>query len=200
MHVIGPGLGVSSRASDIVCDALAWASPLIIDADALNLIATSTTLQDSMRARAARGHATVMTPHPLEAARLLGQPLSDVTHDRLRAARTLAKTFHAIVVLKGVGSIICAPTGAWQMNITGNPGLASGGTGDVLAGLLGGLIAQHPQASILETVCGGVWLHGRAADHLVAQGIGPNGLTASELAPALRVLINRPSRAALPAS
>ncbi len=100
----------------------------------------------------------------------------------------MARRLNAAVVLKGAGSVLAYPDGAWAINASGNPGLASGGTGDVLAGMLGALLAQGiaPVTHLPLAVC----LHGAAADALVAQGIGPLGLTASELAPVARRLLN----------
>lgn len=196
VQVIGPGLGTSDAALHLLTTALASPTPVVLDADALNLVSVTPPVAAIVRSRGELGRTTVMTPHPLEAARLLGTTADEIQADRLRAARALAQAFSAVVVLKGAGSIICAPAGPWRINLTGNPGLASGGTGDVLAGLLGALIAQHPKAPTIDTVSGGVWLHGRAADTLVEQGVGPIGLTASELGPALRSLLNAPRSAA----
>ena len=92
------------------------------------------------------------------------------------------------MILKGAGSVVCAPDGAWRRNTSGNPGLATAGTGDVLAGMLGSLLAQR--LPLDQAVAGAVWLHGAAADALVSQGIGPIGLTAGELADAARRLRN----------
>ncbi|MFA1586471.1 NAD(P)H-hydrate dehydratase, partial [Achromobacter ruhlandii] len=104
------------------------------------------------------------------------------------AAQALARRFGAWVVLKGAGTVVCAPDGTWWRNTSGNPGLATAGTGDVLAGILGSLLAQR--LPLAQAVAGAVWLHGAAADALVARGIGPIGLTAGELADAARGLRN----------
>src|SRR5207244_3793823 len=109
--------------------------------------------------------------------------------DRLAAARELAARFNAVVVLKGCGTVIARPDGAAVINATGNPGLASAGSGDVLAGICGALLAQAWPA--WEAALAAVWLHGSAADLLVQQGTGPIGLTASELIPAVRGILNR---------
>jgi hydroxyethylthiazole kinase-like uncharacterized protein yjeF len=137
----------------------------------------------------ARAAATVMTPHPLEAARLLGCSAADVQSDRLASARRLAAEFNAMVVLKGAGSVMARPDGMAVINVTGNPALATAGTGDVLAGLCGALLAQHWPP--WEALLGAVWLHGAAADLLVEQGVGPVGLVASELPAAIRTCLNR---------
>ena len=154
-------------------------------ADALTLIAHNAALADTV---ASRNAPTVMTPHPAEAARLARSTAAAIQADRLGAALSLAATLNAAVVLKGVGSVLAFPDGTWAINASGNPGLASGGTGDILAGMLGALLAQGLSAK--EAVCVGVSLHGAAADALVASGVGPLGLTASELAPAAKRLIN----------
>jgi hydroxyethylthiazole kinase-like uncharacterized protein yjeF len=131
----------------------------------------------------------VLTPHPLEAARLLGVTAAIVQADRLENARELAQRLNAVVVLKGAGSIIARQDGEVAINPTGNPGLATGGSGDVLAGVCGALLGQGWPA--WEAALGAVWLHGAAADRLVAIGAGPIGLTASELPRAIRDELNR---------
>jgi hydroxyethylthiazole kinase-like uncharacterized protein yjeF len=164
---------------------IAGAKPLVLDADALNAIAFSDALRAEVPKRKA---ATIVTPHPAEAARLLGRSTAEVQSDRLAAALKLAELLNAHVVLKGAGSVCAAPDGRFAINTTGNPGLASGGTGDVLAGLVGALLCQHlePQRALQYAVC----LHGAAADTLVARGKGPIGLTASEVALECRRLLN----------
>jgi hydroxyethylthiazole kinase-like uncharacterized protein yjeF len=184
--VIGPGLGASTGAQALLASAIASGSPLLADADALNLLAADTALQTVL---AQRSKPTVLTPHPLEAARLLGSNIGAVQADRLATARTLAARLNAVVVLKGSGTVIAAPDGKAVINTTGNPALATAGTGDVLAGLCGALLAQgwpHWEAALAA-----VWLHGIAADVLVSEGRGPIGLTAAELIPAIRAALNR---------
>jgi hydroxyethylthiazole kinase-like uncharacterized protein yjeF len=129
----------------------------------------------------------VLTPHPAEAARLLAVSGAAVQSDRVASARRLAERFAAHVVLKGCGSVCAFPDGRWFVNTTGNPGLASGGTGDTLAGMLGALLAQGVETG--EALLAAVALHGAAADALVAEGVGPAGITASEIAPAARRLL-----------
>ena len=181
--VLGPGMG--NAAARLLGKALDGPSPLVLDADALNLIAASANLQGRLAARSA---AAILTPHPLEAARLLGVTAGVVQGDRLAAARELAARFGKIVVLKGSGSVIAEPGGMAVINTTGNPGLATGGTGDVLAGVCGALLAQGWPAR--EAALGAVWMHGAAADRLVEQGVGPVGMTAGELPAALRAVLN----------
>lgn len=186
--VIGPGLGGSAQAMGLLADALAGDAAIVLDADGLNLVSASLELAERVRARAARGLATVLTPHPLEAARLLAVGTPEVQQDRLSTARQLAEHYQAVVVLKGSGSVIAAPGELLVVNANGNPGLATGGSGDTLAGLCGALLAQGWSAR--EAACGAVWLHGAAADRLADQGIGPIGMTAGELPPAARAVLN----------
>ncbi|WP_083254025.1 NAD(P)H-hydrate dehydratase [Pandoraea sp. ISTKB] len=178
---IGPGLGTSAASAACLSRALALDhTPLVIDADALNLLAAEPSLAERVRRRAGP---TVLTPHPLEAARLAGCDVARIQSDRLASARALAQHFGATVVLKGSGSIVDDGAHAW-INTTGNAGLATAGTGDVLTGAIGALLAQGmpaPQAALAA-----VWLHGKAAQRCVEDGIGPAGLTASELLPAIR--------------
>jgi ADP-dependent NAD(P)H-hydrate dehydratase / NAD(P)H-hydrate epimerase len=182
---VGPGLGQSERAETLVGAALASDIPCVLDADALNLISINADLRGACARRKAE---TLLTPHPAEAARLLKVKTADVQANRVAAARRLAKELHAHVVLKGNGSVMAARDGHWFINASGNPGMASAGMGDVLAGILGALLAQrHSGESALVL---GVHLHGAAADELVRGGIGPVGLTASEVIDAARKLWN----------
>ena len=184
--VAGPGLGTGGDAHALLAQALAGAAPLVLDADALNMVAADPGLRTALEDRAA---ASVLTPHPLEAARLLNCSAAAVQADRLDAARRLAATFNAMVVLKGAGSVMARPDGMAAINTTGSAALATAGTGDVLAGLCGALLAQHWPP--WEALLGAVWLHGAAADLLVEQGVGPVGLVASELPAAIRLCLNR---------
>jgi hydroxyethylthiazole kinase-like uncharacterized protein yjeF len=183
--VAGPGLGTSGAAHDLLRTVIPAATGLVLDADALNLVAAQADLQQAVARRAG---GTILTPHPLEAARLLGTTAAKVQADRIAAARALASRFNAVAVLKGSGTVIGVPQGDIVINATGNPGLATAGSGDVLAGICGALLAQGWPAK--ETALGAVWLHGRAADVLVEQGIGPIGLTAGELIPVARQILN----------
>ena len=161
---------------------LARAARLVLDADALNAIAVDAALQSLLSARAGRGLATILTPHPLEAARLAGVAhAAAVQADRLGQAERLAARFGCVVLLKGSGSVIAAPQQPTSINASGNARLASAGTGDVLAGWLGGLWAAaqaqpHPPAAHLVAQAG-AWLHGAAAD----AGDDRTPLTASQL-------------------
>ena len=189
--VTGPGLGTSDAAAALLDEVLHSGRPLVLDADALNLMSTDPALQQRIALHPA---SVLLTPHPLEAARLLGCSVEHVQGNRTAAAAALASRLQAIVILKGSGSIIAWPDGHMAINPSGNPALASGGTGDVLAGLCGALLAQGWPA--WEAATGAAWLHGHAADVLVRDGHGPIGLTASELTLQIRREINllKPSR------
>jgi hydroxyethylthiazole kinase-like uncharacterized protein yjeF len=192
--VAGPGAGRSPSATSVsmfersvLPAVIAAPKPIVLDADALNAVAYNEPLAQAVAKR--REKPTILTPHPAEAARLLGKTTPEVQADRLAAALDLARRFRAHVVLKGAGSICASPDGRWAVNATGNPGLAAAGSGDVLAGIIGALLAQKLDAekALQYAVC----LHGAAADALVASGVGPIGLTASEVARAARDVINR---------
>ena len=148
---------------------LSHAARLVLDADALNAIAIDTSLQALLKRRHGRGLATLLTPHPLEAARLLGCSAAQVQQDRLAAARSLATKFTAAVLLKGSGTVIAAPDGPPRINSSGNGALASPGTGDVLAGWAGGLWAQQPQARPEAIAEAAAWQHGAAADDFASR-------------------------------
>ncbi len=183
--VVGPGMGGSANAMRLLAKALDSDSPLVIDADAITLIGASPDLLERLARRSAPA---VLTPHPLEAARLLGMTAAVIQADRLEAAREMALRAQATVILKGSGSVIARPDGALSINPTGNAGLATAGSGDVLAGICGALLAQGWPAS--EAAVGAAWIHGAAADLLVAHGIGPIGMTAGELPAAARAVLN----------
>lgn len=183
--VVGPGLGQSDAARAALLAALEVEQPLLLDADALNLIAADPTLRAGVRAR---GAATVLTPHPGEAGRLLASSAAEVQRDRAGCVLRLSDAFHAVVVLKGAGTLIKAPGGELWRNSSGNPGQAAPGMGDVLTGIIAALIAQDMAVEAAAVV--GVWLHGAAADLAVVEGLGPRGLTASELLPRARQLLN----------
>jgi hydroxyethylthiazole kinase-like uncharacterized protein yjeF len=183
--VVGPGLGTSERAETLVGAALASDIPCVVDADALNVIASN---KDLRRACARRRADTLATPHPGEAARLLAVKSADVQADRVAAAKALARELNAHVVLKGNGSILVARDGHWFVNGSGNPGMASGGMGDVLAGIFGALLAQRYSGE--ATLVLGTHLHGAAADELVRSGRGPVGLVAGELMDPARKIWN----------
>lgn len=166
--VVVCGCGGGERVREALPRLLGAAGRLVLDADALNAIAADPALQALLRSRASRGRATVLTPHPLEAARLLGSDARQVQSDRLAAAQALADRFACVVLLKGSGSVIAAPGRAPFVNPTGNASLATAGTGDVLAGWLGGLWAQRFEVCEADQVqrlaCAAAFEHGMAAD------------------------------------
>lgn len=183
---VGPGLGMSTGAREALDLAVDSALPLVLDADALNLLALWPELAQRVTDRNAP---VLLTPHPAEAARLLATDTAAVQTDRLQAAKTIAERFQATVILKGVGSVITSPLSGWRINPSGNPGLATAGTGDVLTGMVAALLAQGLTPD--QAVDLAAFLHGSAADFLVDQGIGPVGLCAGELIDATRLLCNR---------
>lgn len=183
--VVGPGLGRSERAVRLLYEALQTPLPLLIDADGLNLLAATPALQAALRERT---QPSLLTPHPGEAGRLLGSSSRAIQADRPGSLRALVARYGCTVVLKGAGSLILGPGGRIWRNPTGNPGMAAPGMGDVLAGVIAALAAQGlplEQAAVL-----GVYLHGAAADAAVADGVGPVGLTAGEVARYARRLLN----------
>lgn len=192
--VAGPGAGQSPSSTSVsmfertVIPALiASTRPVVFDADALNAIAFNGTLETDLAGRTKAP--TILTPHPAEAARMLHRKTAQVNEDRLGSALALAKRFNAQVVLKGAGSICAFPDGRWSVNSTGNPGLSAAGSGDVLAGMIGAMLAQGLDAekALQYAVC----LHGAAADACVARAVGPVGLTATEIALEARDVLNR---------
>lgn len=184
--VIGPGLGQSQVAIELLEFWLSQNVVMLIDADAINLIAKHPYLAAICKNRRTE---TVTTPHAGEAARLLEITSEEVQQNRIESALKVASALHVTCVLKGAGSIVAHYDGSCFVNTTGNVGLASGGTGDVLSGIIGSLLAQG--ISALEAVNLGVYVHGAAADTLVARGSGPVGLTASEVSIEARNIINQ---------
>ncbi|TFY99358.1 NAD(P)H-hydrate dehydratase [Ramlibacter henchirensis] len=176
---IACGCGGGSEVRGVLPEILRRAKSLVLDADALNAIAAEPALQHGLRRRSERGPPTVLTPHPLEAARLLGCTTAEVQADRLRSATSLGERFGCVVLLKGSGSVIAAPGQLPRINPTGNARLATGGTGDVLAGLVAALLAAG--ADPMSAAAAAAYRHGSAADHW------PEGsaLTAGALARAL---------------
>jgi ADP-dependent NAD(P)H-hydrate dehydratase / NAD(P)H-hydrate epimerase len=175
---VGPGLGRAPWARDLLAAALESGLPCVLDADALNLLSEAATLPGN--------HRWVLTPHPGEAGRLLGSDAAAVERDRPAAARALRARYGGVVVLKGAGTLVCgAGTSLWLCD-RGNPGMASGGMGDVLTGLIAGLAAQL--ADLERAACAGVLIHALAADD-AARG-GERGLVAGDLLDALRPWVN----------
>lgn len=172
--VVGPGLGQASWGRSLLSIAATAAKAQVWDADALNQLA-----QGLVHLPAG----AIITPHPGEAARLLGVTTAQVQADRAHAALALAKKFSTICVLKGAGSLVAAPDGRLALCAHGHPAMATAGLGDVLAGLLGALLAQH--MAPYDAACLGVWLHARAGER---QGENGRGLAATDLIPAIRQL------------
>jgi hydroxyethylthiazole kinase-like uncharacterized protein yjeF len=170
------GCGGGDAVAAVLPRILSRAPALVLDADGLNAVAGDTSLQTLLRARAARGWRTVLSPHPLEAARLLGSSTAAVQADRLDAASRLAAQFQCVVVLKGSGTVTAAPDAIPVINPSGNARLATAGTGDVLAGMLGAALAAGLPA--FDAACKAVFRHGRLADDWPAG----QTLTASRLA------------------
>jgi NAD(P)H-hydrate epimerase len=173
--VAGPGLGQAAWGRSLLSAVVGLAVPQVWDADALNLLAAE-------QVRLPAG--CVITPHPGEAARLLGVPTAEVQADRPRAARDLAHKFNAVVLLKGAGSLVAAPDGRLALCDRGHPVMAGAGLGDVLAGLIGALMAQGMDAYAAASLA--VWLHAGAGESLARQG---RGLAASDLIPTIRQLL-----------
>lgn len=169
-QVVVCGCGGGSAIRAVLARVLSLVKILVLDADALNAIAADTQFQLLLRARATRDYITVLTPHPLEAARLLGSHTTEVQADRLEAARKLAARYQCVVVLKGSGTVIAAPAQTSCINASGNALLASAGTGDVLAGMVGAWLAGGLTG--FDAACGAVFAHGRRAEAWAAERPG----------------------------
>ena len=174
--VCGPGLGRSAWGKMMLDEVLKQSKPLVLDADALNLLAAEPQQRDSW----------LLTPHPAEAARLLGVATNEVQADRFKAVAELQQRYGGFVLLKGAGTLMCGPDGDVMLCSDGNPGMASGGMGDLLSGVMGALLAQG--MPLAQALTFGVALHGIAGDY--AAGDHPRGLLASDLLPCLRELVN----------
>lgn len=174
---VGPGIGTAATTGRLLSRLIqASPVPMVIDADGLNLIAADPTLLSK------RQSPVVLTPHPGEMARLSGHSTAKIQNDRIGHARAFAERYGIIVILKGAGTVVAQPDGTVFVNPTGNPGMAAGGMGDVLTGIIAGLVTQGMQ--IGEASCWGVYLHGLAADH-VARDNAPVGYLATEVMQAL---------------
>lgn len=179
--VLGPGLGQTPWSEQMLQQGAQTGLPMVLDADALNLLAEGRLLSGEVRDN------WVLTPHPGEAARLLGVTTAEVQQDRFAAVTALQNKFGGTVVLKGSGTLIASTDGNLSLTTDGNPGMASGGMGDILSGIIGGLLAQGMSAAQAAQL--GVCLHGAAADMAVEEE-GMHGLLATDLLPYLRVLLN----------
>jgi NAD(P)H-hydrate epimerase len=187
---MGPGLGNTENTAGLVRFVLkSYDGALVLDADALNVVAGDSILTGMLRARAEKPcGAAIITPHPGEAARLLGSGLPRQLGERAGVARALAEMTGAVSVLKGARTLTAAPGGALYVNETGNPGMATGGSGDVLTGAIAALAGQGLGA--LDAALAGVYLHGLAGD-IAAARVGEYGLIASDIAEALALAIER---------
>jgi hydroxyethylthiazole kinase-like uncharacterized protein yjeF len=165
------GCGGGTAVGKALPPLLAAAGRLVLDADALNAVAAAPVLREALRDRGGRGLSTILTPHPLEAARLLGVSTADVQADRLASASRLAAATGAVVVLKGSGTVVTVPDEPPWINASGHAALATPGSGDVLAGWIGGLWAQRGDSAkaAAQAARAAVWLHGHAADRALAQ-------------------------------
>ena len=175
--VIGPGLGQSEWGKNALRIAENYDKPMLWDADALNLLAINPQ----------KRHNRIVTPHPGEAARLLNSKVGVVESDRFLAAANIAKRYGGVVVLKGAGTLIADAGGQTSIADVGNAGMASGGMGDLLSGIIGGLLAQ--KLSLYDAACAGCVIHGAAADWLAAEK-GTRGMLATDLLPALYRFVN----------
>lgn len=175
--VIGPGLGQKEWGKQAVERAENWDKPALWDADALNLLAINP------RKRQNR----VLTPHPGEAARLLGCSVNEIESDRLLSAKKLTERYGGVVVLKGAGTLIASERGEMAVADVGNAGMASGGMGDVLSGIIGGLLAQ--KLNSYDAACAGSVVHGAAADEIAHQQ-GTRGMLATDLLAVIAPLVN----------
>lgn len=174
--VIGPGLGRNYTTGRLIEEFVKQCeSPMVIDADGLNLLCGKNILGRT-------GSPVVITPHPGEMARLCGIPVEKVQNNRIRVATEFSTEYNVIVVLKGSKTVVAAPDGRAFINSTGNAGMATAGTGDVLAGMLGGLLGQG--LNPLDAAIAGVFIHGAAGD-IAAERKGQHGIIASDVAEAL---------------
>jgi ADP-dependent NAD(P)H-hydrate dehydratase / NAD(P)H-hydrate epimerase len=186
------GMGTGEAGVSSLMGMLALDKPMVVDADALNAISTNPSIRAAFQTKKAESARPalpfIFTPHPGEAARLLSLKTPDVQADRLAAVLKIAETFGVVTVLKGAGTIIAHPDGRVVINTTGNPGMASGGTGDALAGMLAAFLAMG--LDVWDAARLGVYLHGAAGDTALHHGMGPHGLTASEIIFEARTLLN----------
>ncbi|MDR2610448.1 MAG: NAD(P)H-hydrate dehydratase, partial [Clostridiales Family XIII bacterium] len=189
---MGPGLGTDDETAGVVKNILdSYDGKLVVDADALNIIAARG-LATGGKERGARGCGLIITPHPGEAGRLLGVSSADVNADRSAAARSLAERYGAVALLKGRGTVIALPDGYYKVgpymdgglyeNPTGNPGMATAGSGDVLTGLILALLGQG--LDVADAALAGAYLHGLAGD-IAAEDKGVHGLIASDIREAI---------------
>ena len=186
---IGPGISQFPETSELVRVLVAKVSvPIVLDADGLNAFAVRT---DEL---SGKGRLLVITPHPGEMARLVGCSIADVQRDRLGVARKFAREHELIVVLKGHRTLVVEPNGEAWVNTTGNPGMSTGGTGDILSGMVAAMIAQHPKDA-MPAVCAAVHLHGLAGD-VMRESVGEHSMVATDLLRGLPQAFRRAQRGA----
>jgi ADP-dependent NAD(P)H-hydrate dehydratase / NAD(P)H-hydrate epimerase len=171
---IGPGISRDPHTTTLVRSLVTNQKlPMVVDADGLNAF------QGHTQEMNGQGRTLIITPHPGEMARLAGCSTADVQKDRLGVARQFAREHRVIVVLKGYRTLVVQPDGEAWVSTTGNPGMSTGGTGDILTGMVAGMIAQHPGQAMLA-VCAAVYLHGLAAD-VMREIVGEHSLVATDL-------------------
>jgi NAD(P)H-hydrate epimerase len=186
---VGPGISRNPETAKLVRSLVSKSEiPMVLDADGLNAF------EGHAEELNGKGRSLVITPHPGEMARLVGSSVAAVQRDRLNVARTFAREHGVIVVLKGHRTVIAEPAGVIWVNTTGNPGMATGGTGDILTGMVAGLIAQNPER-IMEAVIAAVHLHGLAGD-VACETMGEDSLVATDLLTALPEAFRRVQKAA----
>jgi NAD(P)H-hydrate epimerase len=186
---IGPGISRNAETAELVRTVVAkYQTPMVLDADGLNAF------EGAAGKLNGAGRSLVITPHPGEMSRLTGLSIPDIQKDRTRIARDFAKDHGVIVVLKGHRTLIARPDGEVWVNTTGNPGMATGGTGDILTGMVAGMIAQNPQR-VSEAVASAVYLHGLAGD-VARETLGEHSLVATDLIAALPEAFRRVREAA----
>jgi len=186
---IGPGISRQAETAEFVRNIVAkYKAPIVLDADGLNAF------EGRAKELRGKGRALVITPHPGEMGRLIGSSAAAVQRDRLSVARAFAREHEVIVVLKGHRTLVAQPDGTVWVNTTGNPGMATGGTGDILTGMVAGFIAQHP-GQVIEAVIAAVHLHGLAGD-VARESLGEQALVATDLVRALPQAMQRAREAA----
>ena len=179
--LVGCGLGTDDEKTEVLLHLIKSAEcPLIIDADGINMLCANKMILKEAK------HTPILTPHPLEFARLLEESIELVQANRLRLAKEFAKEYGCVLVLKGANTVIASPDGRLSVNTSGNPGLATGGSGDVLAGLISSLYAGGLCA--FDAATAGVYLHGKAAD-VLKEEISECGLLPSDLPLAIAKLL-----------
>jgi len=186
---IGPGISRFPETSELVRTLVRSAdTPIVLDADGLNAFEGKTGELNG------NDRLLVITPHPGEMARLAGCSIADVQKDRLNTARTFAREHDLIVVLKGHRTLVVQPDGEAWVNTTGNPGMSTGGTGDILTGMVAAMIAQNPQNAMVA-VCAAVYLHGLSGD-VMRESVGEHSMVATDLLRGLPEAFQRSRQAA----